>query len=71
MPSQKDYKHFAQRKIMNEYPIFYFNKPENDYQLGRNIGLTNRDLNSTNITLDSFVNTNNTISMIIIRNDTI
>lgn len=71
LPRQRDYKHFSQRKILNENPIFYFKKPNKNYKLGSTIGLTNRDLNSTNISLDSFVNLHKTISFLIIRNDTI
>ncbi|MFZ1787991.1 MAG: serine hydrolase [Saprospiraceae bacterium] len=70
-PTQHDYKHFPQRKIQNEAPTFYFKQPGKVYNLGNTIGLTNRDLNSTNVTLDSFVNIHKTISFLIIRNDTI
>jgi CubicO group peptidase (beta-lactamase class C family) len=71
LPRQNDYKHFPQRIVENQKPTFYFTQPNQDYNLGKTIGLTNRDLNSTNISLDSFVNIHNTISFVIIRNDTI
>ncbi len=71
VPNQNDYKHFPQRNIVNEAPKFYFKQPDRDYNLGNTIGLTNRDFNSTNVTLDSFVNIHKTISFLIIRNDTI
>lgn len=70
-PSQKDYKHFAQRKINNETPTFNFKKTIKDYGLGEKIGLINRDFNSTNISLDSFAKIHKTQALLIIRNDTI
>ncbi len=71
LPSQKDYTHFPQRKIENQSPTFYFKSPNKDYNLGSAIGLTNRSLSPTNVSLDSFVNLHRTISFLIIRNDTI
>jgi CubicO group peptidase (beta-lactamase class C family) len=71
IPRQHDYRHFPQRTVMNENPVFYFRKPDKDYKLGQSIGLTDRDFNSTNIVLDSFVKLHKTISFLIIRNDTI
>ena len=71
LPSQKDYKHFSQRKVNNETPTFYFKKSTKDYGLGKKIGLTNRDFNSTNISLDSFAKIHKTEALLIIRNDTI
>ncbi len=71
LPSQKDYKHFPQRVVYNAGSPFYFKQPTKNYDLGKTIGLTNRDLNSTNIQLDNFVNLHKTISFLIIRNDTI
>lgn len=71
LPSQKDYKHFAQRKINNETSTFYFKKSIKDYGLGEKIGLINRDFNSTNISLDSFAKIHKTEALLIIRNDTI
>ncbi len=71
VPGQKDYTHFPQRKILNESPTFYFIQSDKKYELGSTIGVTNKDLNSTNISLDSFVNIHKTISFLIIRNDTI
>lgn len=71
LPTQKSYTHFTQRKIENQAPTFNFTKPNKDYNLGSSIGLTNKSLNSTNVKLDSFVNLHNTISFLIIRNDTI
>lgn len=71
VPTQHDYKHFAQRKIMNQGPRFDFYYSDFNYQLGSKIGLTNKDLNSTNVSLDDFVLLHKTISFLIIRNDTI
>jgi hypothetical protein len=50
---------------------FNFIKPNKDYSLGGLIGLTNKSLNPSNVVLDSFVKLHNTISFLIIRNDTI
>lgn len=71
VPKQTNYKHFPQRKIENDAPVFSFKRPIKDYNLGNSIGVTNKDLNSTNIKLDSFVQIHKTISFLIIRNDTI
>lgn len=71
LPNQNDYTHFPQRKVMNGGKPFYFNKSAKDYGLGTDIGLTNRDFNSTNVSLDSLVQLHNTFSFLIIRNDTI
>lgn len=71
IPTQHDYKQFPQRTIRNETPSFYFKETKSDYKLGNSIGLTNRDLNSTNVPLDDFVNLHKTISFLIIRNDTV
>lgn len=71
IPSQSDYKHFPQRIVNNAKPTFYFNQPNKDYQLGTEIGLINKDFNSTNVSLDSLVTLHKTISFLIIRNDTI
>lgn len=71
LPTQKDYLHFPQRKIESQSPTFYFKNPTKDYNLGTSIGLTNRSLNATNVSLDNFVNLHKTISFLIIRNDTI
>ena len=71
LPSQSDYSHFAQRKIDNQSPAFHFKKTNKDCNLGSSIGLTNRSLNATNVSLDNFVNLHKTISFLIIRNDTI
>ena len=71
LPSQHNFSHFPQRKIDNQSPIFKFSKPNKDYKLGKSIGLTNKSLNPTNVALDSFVKLHNTVSFLIIRNDTI
>ena len=71
LPTQKNSKHFSQRKIENQSPVFNFTKPNKNYNLGNSIGLTNKSLNSANVKLDSFVKLHNTISFLIIRNDTI
>lgn len=71
VPNQNSYKHFPQRKILNETPTFNFIQPKREYELGNTISVTNKDLKSTNISLDSFVNIHKTISFLIIRNDTI
>tara|TARA_R110000868_G_scaffold404509_1_gene682764 strand:+ start:2666 stop:3652 length:987 start_codon:yes stop_codon:yes gene_type:complete len=42
-----------------------------NYGLGTKIGLTNRDFNSTNVSLDSLVRLHKTVSFLIIRNDTV
>ena len=71
LPNQHDFSHFPQRKIENQSPVFNFIKPVKDYNLGQLIGLTNKSLNPTNVALDTFVGLHNTISFMIIRNDTI
>lgn len=71
LPTQKDYLHFPQRKVENQSPTFYFKRPNKDYNLGKTIGLTNRSLGPTNVSLDNFVVLHKTISFMIIRNDTI
>lgn len=71
LPSQNDFSHFPQRKIDNQSPIFRFLTPNKNYNLGKLIGLTNKSLNPTNVALDTFVKLHNTISFLIIRNDTI
>tara|TARA_R110002124_G_scaffold126110_1_gene285539 strand:+ start:194 stop:1330 length:1137 start_codon:yes stop_codon:yes gene_type:complete len=71
LPTQRDHTHFTQRKIENQLPIFNFIEPNKNYDLGNSIGLTNKSLSATNVTLDSFVKLHKTISFIIIRNDTI
>lgn len=71
IPSQSDYKHFQQRIVANEGPIYNFYKANKDHQLGAKIGLINRDFNSTNVSLDSFATLHKTITFLIIRNDTI
>jgi hypothetical protein len=57
-------------KIENQSPVFNFIKPNKDYSLGTH-WLTNKSLNPSNVVLDSFVKLHNTISFLIIRNDTI
>jgi hypothetical protein len=69
LPNQNSYSHFPQ--IENQSPVFNFIKPNKDYSLGGLIGLTNKSLNPSNVVLDSFVKLHNTISFLIIRNDTI
>lgn len=71
VPSQRDYKHFPQRVIANEGPVYHFYKANKKYNLGTKIGLVNRDFNGTNVSLDSFAILHKTISFLIIRNDTI
>ena len=71
IPSQTDYKHFPQRIVANEGPVYHFYKSNKDYQLGKKIGLVNRDFNGTNVSLDSFTKLHKTISFLIIRNDTL
>jgi CubicO group peptidase (beta-lactamase class C family) len=71
IPSQSDYKHFAQRTVNNGGPVYNFYKTNKQYQLGTNIGLINRDFNSTNVSLDSFATLHKTVTFLIIRNDTI
>lgn len=72
IPTQHDAKHFPQRKIMNAGTVFNFHATGNDpLNLGEKIGLTNKDLNSTNVTLNEFVKLHKTISFLIIRNDSI
>ncbi|MFV5699137.1 serine hydrolase domain-containing protein [Flavobacterium sp. ZT3R17] len=71
IPSQSDYKHFPQRIVNNEGPVYNFYKSNKEYQLGTKIGVINRDFNSTNVSLDSFATLHKTITFLIIRNDTI
>ena len=71
IPSQKSYKHFPNRTIQNSDTVFNFITPTKDYGLGKKIGLLTTDFNATNVELDSFVKLHNTISFLIIRNDTI
>jgi CubicO group peptidase (beta-lactamase class C family) len=71
LPTQRSFKHFTDRKIENQSPVFNFKNAEKDYNLGGSIGVTNKALNATNVSLDSFVNLHKTIAFLIIRNDTI
>lgn len=72
IPSQNDFVHFPQRKVANnEEAIFNFRQPHKDYGLGTTIGLTDRDFNSTNVSLDEFAKLHKTEALLIIRNDTI
>lgn len=71
VPSQKSYKHFPYRTIQNSNPVFNFIEPTKEYGLGTKIGVTNKDFNSTNISLDSFVKLHHTVAFMIIRKDTI
>ena len=71
IPSQTDYKHFPQRIVANEGPLYHFYKANKELYLGTKIGLINRDFNATNVSLDSFVTLHKTITFLIIRNDTL
>ncbi|MFV5696340.1 serine hydrolase domain-containing protein [Flavobacterium sp. LB3P122] len=71
IPSQNDYKHFPQRVVNNEGPVYNFFKSSKDSHLGTKIGVINRDFNSTNVSLDSFTTLHKTVSFLIIRNDSI
>lgn len=71
IPTQKSYKHFPNRKVDNQGPVFNFHKPAKDYGLGSKVGLLNTDFNASNISLDSLVKLHNTVAFMIIRNDTI
>jgi CubicO group peptidase (beta-lactamase class C family) len=71
LPQQKDQKIFTTRLIEKEGPTFYFKNNPSKENLGKKIGVTNRDFNATNISLDSFVRLYKTISFVIIRNDTL
>lgn len=71
VPNQNSYKKFPQRKIENADTAFHFHKPSKDYGLGKMIGVTNKDLNPSNVTLDSLMQLHKTIAFVIIRNDTI
>ncbi len=71
LPSQKDYKHFPQRKVANQGPVFNFIESKKDIGLGATIGLTDRDFNSTNVSLETFSRMHKTVSFLVIRNDTI
>ncbi|RTZ03101.1 MULTISPECIES: serine hydrolase [Flavobacterium] len=71
IPSQSDYKHFPQRVVNNEGPVYNFFKSSKDSHLGTKIGVINRDFNSTNVSLDSFTTLHKTVTFLIIRNDSI
>jgi hypothetical protein len=71
IPTQKSYKHFPSRIIQNSDSVFNFIEPRKKYGFGKKIELTNKDFNSTNISLDSFVKLHKTVSFMIIRRDTI
>lgn len=71
LPSQNSYHHFPAIKVKNQSPVFGFKDAGKDYNLGTSLGLTNKALNATNICLDSFANLHKTITLLIIRNDTI
>ncbi|MFE3848671.1 serine hydrolase domain-containing protein [Flavobacterium sp. LB3P45] len=71
IPSQSDYKHFPQRIVNNEGPVYNFFKSSKDSHLGTKIGVINRDFNSTNVSLDSFTTLHKTVTFLIIRNDSI
>jgi len=70
LPSQHDATKFSQREIKINKEPFYFSKSI-DSKIGSSIGLTNKDLNSTNVNLDKFVKLHHTLSFLIIKNDTI
>lgn len=70
-PTQKSYKHFPSRIIENGTSVFHFIEPAKNYDLGKKIGLVNKDFNATNVSLDSFVKLHKTVSFLIIRRDTI
>lgn len=71
IPTQNSYKRFPSRTIENNGPVFSFIAPTKNYDLGKKIGLVNKDFNATNVSLDSFVKLHNTVSFMIIRRDTI
>jgi len=71
IPTQKSYKRFPSRTVKNSDSIFNFIKPTKEYGLGKKIGVINKDFNSTNVNLDSFVKLHKTVSFMIIRKDTI
>ncbi len=70
LPSQKDEKYFAQRKILKGEAPFHFT-PSKKTALGKTISITRRELNATNVSLNYFVQLYNTHSFLIIRNDSI
>ncbi|MBT2161286.1 serine hydrolase domain-containing protein [Zobellia barbeyronii] len=71
LPSQNDYRHFPQRKVANQVPNFNFIKTKKDVKLGTTIALSNKAFNSTSVSLETFVRMHNTISFLVIRNDTL
>lgn len=70
-PDQSDYKNLPQREVHTSTTNFMFNKSEDFNNLGQTVGLNNKDLNSTNVSLNDFVTLHKTIAFLIIRNDTI
>ena len=70
-PEQSDYKKFPHREIATSRANFNFCKSDDFNYLGQKVGLNDKDLNSTKVTLDEFVKLHNTISFLIIRNDSI
>jgi CubicO group peptidase (beta-lactamase class C family) len=72
IPGQKDYVHFSQREVGNGIrEPFCFKLPLKEYGLGSSIGVSDKDFNSTNVSLDAFVDLHKTIAFMIIRNDTL
>jgi CubicO group peptidase (beta-lactamase class C family) len=70
-PEQSDYKKEPQREIHTSSSGFNFCESKNLNNLGETLGLKNKDLNSTKVTLNEFVKLHKTISFLIIRNDSI
>jgi CubicO group peptidase (beta-lactamase class C family) len=71
VPRQSSYKHFPYKIIKNSPKVFNFHNADRDYNLGKTIGLNNKDFNAANVSLDSFVKLHKTVAFLIIRNDTI
>jgi CubicO group peptidase (beta-lactamase class C family) len=72
-PNQSDVNKFYSRKIeaADNIATFNFYRSLGTQQEIKNLTLENKGMNSTNVSLNSFVALHNTISMAIIRNDSI
>jgi len=71
VPESDDYKLFASRKIESGIHAFHFYKPDHNLNLGKTIEVDSRKIDATDQPLDEFLKEYKTLSLLIIRNDTI
>jgi CubicO group peptidase (beta-lactamase class C family) len=71
LPSENDYKFFANRRIESGTEPFRFQTAGKDFNLGQTIELDSRKIDASDETLEKFLIAHRTLSFLIIRNDTI